>query len=90
MEEDEKCSRFFFKKAFSPKKVMRMMLDGQEDVGGKRMREVVRSFYTDLYGGEDSATMEEVEEYCSVLSGAVKKEKGAFLAKVGRQRWRRP
>lgn len=60
MEEDEKCSRFFFKKAFSPKKVMKGMMDGPEDVRGERMRDVIRNFYVDLYGGEDGAARGEV------------------------------
>lgn len=40
MEEDEKKFLFFFKKAFSPNKVMKAMMDWQEEVKGKRMRDV--------------------------------------------------
>lgn len=40
MEEDEKIFLFFFKKAFSPNKVMKAMMDWQEEVKGKRMRDV--------------------------------------------------
>lgn len=45
------------------------VLEGEEEVHGGRMKEVIKTFYEELYGGSGSAQVEEIEEYCQMVRG---------------------
>lgn len=47
-EEGESCSRFFFKKAFGPKKAFCKVLKREEEMNGDGMKEAMKTFYEDL------------------------------------------